>query len=230
MSAIAASVIVGVGAIAGGVMAYQGAKEQSKAATQAAEIQAKYGEKAIDAETVRFLEMKELLQPYADAGYGSLKTQQDMIGQGTQEAEQAAIDKIINGPLFGALTKQGETALLQNASATGGLRGGNVEAALSQFRPNLLSSLMNDRYAKLQGITAFGQAAASGQAAATQQLGQDTASGLRGIGDAFAQGTVGAAAATAAGYNAIGKAAQTLGNNVAGLDYLKFRQTGTGMF
>jgi hypothetical protein len=230
MSAIAAAVIVGVGAVAGGVMAYQGAKAQGKAAKEAAEIQAKYGMSAIDAETARFLEMKELMQPYAEAGYGSLKTQQDMIGQSGPEAEQAAINQITNGPLFGALTKQGETALLQNASATGGLRGGNVEAALSQFRPNLLSSLMNDRYAKLQSMTAYGQAASAGQAAATQQLGQDTASGLRGIGNAFAQGTVGAGAATAAGYNAIGGAIQGIGNSVAGLDYLKFRQTGTGMF
>jgi hypothetical protein len=230
MSAIAAAVIVGVGAVAGGVMAYQGAKAQGKAAIEAAKIQAQYGLQAIDAETARFLEMKQLMQPYADAGYGSLKTQQDMIGQSGPEAEQAAINQITNGPLFGALTKQGETSLLQNASATGGLRGGNVEAALSQFRPNLLSSLMNDRYAKLQSMTAYGQAASAGQAAATQQLGQDTASGLRGIGNAFAQGTVGAGAATAAGYNAIGGAIQGIGNSVAGLDYLKFRQTGTGMF
>ena len=108
MSAIAAAVIVGVGAVAGGVMAYQGAKAQGNAAKQAAEIQSKYGLQAIDAETARFLEMKDLMQPYADAGYGSLKTQQDMIGQNGADAQQASINQITNGPLFGSLTKQGK--------------------------------------------------------------------------------------------------------------------------
>ena len=230
MSAIAASIIVGVGAVAGGVMAYKGAKEQAKASKQAAELQAKYGMQAIDAETARFLEMKELMQPYADAGYASLAKQQDILGQSGAEAQKAAVQSIADSPLFAALTAQGENALLQNASATGGLRGGNVQAALSQFRPGVLSSLINDQYGKLQSMTAYGQAAAAGQAAATQTLGQDTAAGLRGIGNAYAQGTIGAAAANAAGYNAIGGAVQGLGNSIAGMDYLKFRQTGTGMF
>jgi hypothetical protein len=132
--------------------------------------------------------------------------------------------------LFKSLVNQGESALLQNASATGGLRGGNIEAALNQFRPNLLNSMLNDKYAKLQGITQFGQAASAGQAAQGMQLGRDTAASLQGIGNAYAQGTVGAAAATAAGYNAIGGAIQGATNGFAGADYLKFRQTGTGMF
>ena len=230
MSAIAASIIVGVGAVAGGAMAYAGAQKQAKAAERAAELQAQYGMEAIDAETARFLEMKAMMEPYAEVGYKSLQGQQDLIGLSGPEAQRAAVQQIESSPLFSALAKQGETGLLQNASATGGLRGGNIQAALSQFRPNLLNSLINDQYSKLQGITAYGQAASAGQAAATQQMGQNTADALRGIGNAYAQGTVGSAAATAAGYNALGGAFQGLAGNVAGLDYLKFRQTGTGMF
>ncbi|WP_449405980.1 hypothetical protein [Massilia phosphatilytica] len=39
-------------------------------------------------------------------------------------------------PRFQALQQQGNDAILANASATGGLRGGNVQGALGQFSRN----------------------------------------------------------------------------------------------
>jgi hypothetical protein len=70
------------------------------------------------------------------------------------------------------------------------LRGGNTQAALAQFRPQVLSSLINQQYSRLGGFTnlglsttqdvfARGQAAAAGQAAAGQQFGSEI-SGLYG--------------------------------------------------
>jgi len=54
--------------------------------------------------------------------------------------------------------------LLQKASATGGLRGGNIQAALSRFRPSLLNSLIEQQYGRLGGLTQLGQSSATGQA------------------------------------------------------------------
>ncbi len=54
------------------------------------------------------------------------------------EAQQGAISGLEGSPIFQALARQGEDAILQNASATGGLRGGNVQGALGQFRPAAL--------------------------------------------------------------------------------------------
>jgi hypothetical protein len=131
MSAIAAAVIVGVGAVAGGVMAYQGAKEQGKAAKAAAEMQATYGMQAIDAETARFLEMKQLIQPYTEAGYKSLTGQQDLIGQNGPEAQQKAIDAIQNGANFFALEKFARVVKMSNMQVYAIMRGESFEEFLA---------------------------------------------------------------------------------------------------
>lgn len=95
------------------------------------------------------------------------------IGQASpvapQMTQQDVINQILQGPEYQSLVQQGEEAILQNAAATGGLRGGNVQAALAEYRPQVLSQLLNQRYNRLAGITNIGQASAAGQATAGQQ-------------------------------------------------------------
>jgi hypothetical protein len=69
--------------------------------------------------------------------------------------------------------RQGEEALLQRASATGGLRGGNIQAALAQFRPQMLQAEIEKQYGRLGGLTALGQTTQQNLA----QLGQASAAG-----------------------------------------------------
>lgn len=85
---------------------------------------------------------------------------------------------------------QGEEALLQNASATGGLRGGNTQAALAQFRPQMLSQMIESQYSKLGGLAGMGQASAAGQASAGMQSGSNVANLLQQQGAALAGGQV----------------------------------------
>jgi hypothetical protein len=226
MGAVVAAIVVGAGAVVGGVAAYAGAQKQASAAKNAADAQERAGQAAIAANTDQFTQMKAMVQPYADAGYDSLKAQLDLIGQNGPEAQQAAINNIQNDPNALALAKQGEQGILANASATGGLRGGDIQAALAQFRPQLLQSMINDRYSKLQGITQLGQAAAAQQASASLSNGQQTANLLTGIGNAQAAGLIGAGAANAAGYNAIGGAFSGAANNFAGLNAVKYMYRG----
>lgn len=136
------------------------------------------------------------LQPYAQAGQGGLGglgafqgagvdavgMQRALAGLDGPQAQQAAIAQLEASPQFAAMLQQGENAILQNASATGGLRGGNTQAALAQFRPALLSSLIEQQYARLGGLAAAGQNAASnvaglGQASAAGQAAQGAAIG-----------------------------------------------------
>ena len=114
------------------------------------------------------------LAPYAAAGAPALAQQQALIGLGGPEAERAAIARIQGGETFKALSQQGENALLQNASATGGLRGGNIQGALAQFRPALLSSLIDQQYGRLGGLTALGGNVTQNLAS----LGQASAAGV----------------------------------------------------
>jgi hypothetical protein len=130
--------------------------------------------------------MRSLLQPYVQAGAGALEQQQALIGIGPAGAQEQAISALEASPQFQALTQQGENALLQQASATGGLRGGNIQGALAQFRPQMLSELINQQYSRLGGLSALGQASAAGVGGAGMQAGQQ-------IGAAQAGGVLGQA-------------------------------------
>jgi hypothetical protein len=175
---------------------------QADAAEGAAAAQSGAAQAGIEEQRRQFDKVQELLKPYsmagekalgglapfAAAGAPALEEQQALLGLRGPEAERAAIERIRGGETFQALAGQGEEALLQRASATGGLRGGNIQGALAQFRPALLSSLIDQQYGRLGGMTA---------------LGQTTTQNLASLGQASAAGT--------------GAAAQSTGANVANL-------------
>lgn len=106
------------------------------------------------------------------------------------DAQQAAIDQIKNGSQFNELTKQGEEAILANASATGGLRGGNTQGALAQFRPALLQSLIDKQLGYLSGLAGMGSSAAAGVGTAAQNTGQQVSSILGDAGAMTARGAL----------------------------------------
>lgn len=160
-----AAAIVG-GAVIGGVASNMAS---SNAADKAAEAQQNSTNASIAAQQQQYAAMRELLKPYSDAGVSSLAKQQDLLGLNGSEAQRSAIQGIQDSSQFSALVQQGENGILQNASATGGLRGGNVQAALAQFRPQLLNQLISDQYTKLGGITSIGQNAAAGTGNAGMQ-------------------------------------------------------------
>jgi hypothetical protein len=82
-------------------------------------------------------------------------------GMTGDQAQATAIDRIANSPILQELTRQGEEAILQNASATGGLRGGNVQGALAQYRPQMLQQEIDKQFARLGGLSGMGQSAIS---------------------------------------------------------------------
>ena len=176
-----------IGDVFGGVT---GAKQAGKAAEAGAATQAAAAEKGIEEQRRQFDKLVELMSPYVAAGVPALTAQQALVGLQGPEAEQAALERITGGSTFQELARQGEEALLQRASATGGLRGGNVQAALAQFRPQLLNQLIEQQYTQLGGLTNIGQASAVRQAAAGQQTGTNVSNLLANQGAAIAGGQV----------------------------------------
>ena len=146
-----------------------GAKQAGQAAERAGQTQAAAAEKGIEEQRRQFDALVELMAPYVTAGTGAMGQQQALIGLQGAEAQKQAISGFEQSPLFQSLMQQGENAILQNASATGGLRGGNVQAALSQFRPQALNALIEQQYGRLGGLSTMGQASAAGQAASGLQ-------------------------------------------------------------
>jgi len=172
-----------------------GSSMQASAAGDAAAAQGAASQAGIEEQRRQFDEMRKLLQPYTEAGIPALEQQQTLLGLRGPEAEQAAIARLTGGETFKALAAQGENALLQQASATGGLRGGNLQAALGQFRPQLLSSLIEQQYGRLGGMTNLGQASAAGVGAAGMETGTNIANLLGQQGAAEAGGILGEAKA-----------------------------------
>lgn len=177
---------------------------QSKAAGKAADAQTKASDKGIEEQRRQFDAITELLRPYVEAGNSSIDAQGDLLGLNGPEAQAAALEGIKQGPEYQSLVQSGEEAILQNAAATGGLRGGNTQGALAQYRPQILSQLLSDRFNKLGSITNIGQASAAGQASAGQATGNNIAQLLQ------QQGSAQAGRALAQG-QAIGNVAQSIG-------------------
>lgn len=218
-------------AIVKGVGNYFSAKEQSKAAKGAARAQMSTAEAAIGQQEqslqaiYRILSpymqagRPDLTQPYVEAGGQALQGLQGLIGLRGAGEQQAAIGQIQQGAQFQELARQGEQGILQNAAATGGLRGGNVQAALGQFRPALLNQLIESQYGKLAGLTSLGGTAAQnllgmgqetsmGLATAEQQRGANIGNFLTQKGAAQAGGILGSGKAYAGLYQNLGRGPQ----------------------
>jgi hypothetical protein len=223
---VAGTAILGGTAAAGVVGAGMSASKGASAAREAAKTQAEAQGQAIDEQRRQFDAIRELLapyvqagkpdltQPYIGAGPGALQAMQGLAGLRGAAEQQAAINQIKQGAQYQELARQGEEAILQNAAATGGLRGGNVQAALSQFRPALLNQLIESQYGKLAGLTSLGstsaenllrlgQASAAGTAAAGQQSAQNIGNLMSAQGAAQAAGQIGAANAFAQGASGV---------------------------
>lgn len=131
------------------------------------------------------------LQQYAQAGAPALEQQQALIGLRGPEAQRQAIAGIEGGGEFKALSEQARNSLLQGASATGGLRGGNIQGALAQFQPQLLNQLINQQYGRLGGLAATGgtvaQNLASSGLSATGELARIGQASAAGVGTAGTQ-------------------------------------------
>jgi hypothetical protein len=174
---------------------------QADAASEAAGIQAGAAGEGIAEQRRQFDALQALLKPYTEAGLPALQQQQALLGLQGPEAERAAIERIQGSETFQALTQQGEEALLQRASATGGLRGGNIQAALAQFRPALLSQAIEQQYGRLGGMTQLGQRSAAGVGAAGMESGTNVANLLAQQGAARAGGELGEAKAFSGLFN-----------------------------
>lgn len=144
---------------------------QSRSAGRAADAQTEAAERGIEEQRRQFDAVRELLKPYVDVGGPALEQQQALIGLGGPDAQRAAIAALESGESFQAKVRQGEEALLQGASATGGVRGGNIQGALAQFRPAMLQSEIDRQYGRLAGLTTLGQQSAAGVGTAGIQTG-----------------------------------------------------------
>lgn len=196
---------IGTAASIGGSL-IQGAASKKAAKQMAKAMQA--GVKSIEATQE---ELRGIFDPYMGAGESALGQQLASLGLvGGPRAERQYVAGVERSPIFQALAQQGEEAMLQNAAATGGLRGGNIQGALAQFRPSLLNQFLNQRYEQLGGLTRGGLQAST-------SLGSGLAGTAGSIADLIAGGGVAQGRGTLAAGQAYGNALGTFGNALGGL-------------
>lgn len=159
---------------------------QVAAAQIAAAAQNQGLQMAIDENRNAYVDSYKNLSPYLNAGYAGLNAYKGLLGLSGAEAQQKQIAGIESMPGFQEQIKYGENALLQNASATGGLRGGNAQTSLAQFRPMLLNQAIQQQLGQLgnfqqQGFNAINNlnnarlGASSGISNAYSQMGSANA-------------------------------------------------------
>ena len=207
---IAGAIIIG-GVVAGGAALGAGYM-QSQAAEEAGKRQESMYERGLQQQLAQQAATEARMVPYQQAGEEALKQQRILMGLEGPEAQQAAISAIEQSPEFQEAVKQGEAGMLANASATGGLRGGNVQSALAQFRPQMLSAMIQQRMAQLGGLTGMGQASAAGVAGMGQQTAGNIANLYGQMGAAQAGAIMGQAGAWGQALGALGG----LGSTAAG--------------
>lgn len=176
-----------IGKVVGGIT---GASQQAKAAEAAAQTQAGAADAGIAEQRRQFDMLTELLRPYVEAGIPAMQGQQALIGLRGAPEQQAAISGLEQSPFFQSAIRQGEEALLQRASATGGIRGGNIQAALAQFRPQMLQNQIAQQYERLGGLTSLAQRSAAGQGAAGMETAGSIGNLLAQRGAALAGGQI----------------------------------------
>jgi hypothetical protein len=180
------------GLVVGGTSLLAGSM-QADAASEAASIQGDASAAGIAEQRAARLAMEKLLSPYVSAGTTALGQQQALLGLSGADAQRNAYSAIENSAGFQAQVQQGENAMLQNASATGGLRGGNIQGALAQYRPAMLTNAINQQYANLGGLTQMGQNSAAGVGSSGMTSANNVASLLAQQGAASAGGVLGQA-------------------------------------
>lgn len=133
-----------------------GGNKKKEAIGQASQAQIAAEQQGVDAITAQNALTQGGLAPYEHAGTSALSAQTDLLGLGTPGSQDAAIQALQNSPLYKSLFRTGEEAVLQNGSATGGLRGGNIQDSLANFGSDTLAKVIQQHLQDLSGLSSQG--------------------------------------------------------------------------
>jgi hypothetical protein len=119
------------------------------ASKQAAATQVAAMNNAMGTLNTQFGQTSTNYQPFINTGTAALNNYGNLLGLNGGTVQQNAITSLQNSPYFQSLYNQGKNAVLQNASATGGLRGGNTDTALYNLGQQTLAQTIQQQMANL---------------------------------------------------------------------------------
>jgi hypothetical protein len=89
-------------------------------------------------------------------GESGVAAYRGLVGLDGADAQSAAIAQLRNSPLYQSLMTNGRDAILANASATGGLRGGNTQDFLARQATDTLSQVIQNQLGNYAGTIGVG--------------------------------------------------------------------------
>lgn len=99
----------------------------------------------------------------------------DLVGGHGDEPQAKAIEALKASPFYQSLFRNGEENVLQTASATGGIRGGNTQRSLADFGGDTLMKAIQQQLANLGGMAGLGLGATNSTAGFGQQTSNNVA-------------------------------------------------------
>ena len=205
-----------IGGLLGGSSAKKAEGASNAAAGQSIEAQR---------EALQYLQDEEAL-PSGIRENALTGLSQYFTGPAETLGQEGLIDQARNSPLYAAILGQrgaGEDAILRNASATGGLRSGNSNAALTDYNMQLENKALLDSYNEAQGRQDYErqlQLSGLGGLANLPSNANNIAERIAGIGSTRAAGTV-------AGAQARQDGSQNIINNAMGIGKTLIENSGT---
>lgn len=157
-----------------GIFAGGGSKKASRRA-EAAQIEAL--NRAIAQQQEQFQQTRSDFEPFRNSGALAAGDEADLLGLNGNDASGAAIEALKASPLFASLVDTGEEGILANASATGGLRGGDVQSSLFDNRRDTLASVIENQLSRLGNVANRGV----GAAGALGEFGANAANNVSGF-------------------------------------------------
>lgn len=222
MAALAAGIGAG-GSLLSGVLGGKGASSAAKAQAQASE--------QATAENARqFNQTQANIMPDVNAGNAATQQLLRALGLGdmytgtsqnpytAQQQQEGYLSGVKSSPLYTGAYDTGVDTILQNAAATGGLRGGNVQNSLAQFGSGLFSNVYQNQVSNLQNLSGLGANAATGLGTASQNSSNANSTLLNQTGAAQATGIAGSYGAAQGTANSLSGILQQYLNGNSGGD------------
>lgn len=204
-----------LGSIVGGITGGKGAKK-------AAQLQYQASQDALHQQAAQFAATQANEQPFIGAGTSALGGLGNLIGLNGNDPQQTAITALQNSPYYQSLFRNGQEAVLQNAAATGGIRGGNTQRGLADFGADTLARTIQQQLANLMGVTTLGANTAAGLGSLSQANSNAQSGLIENGGAAKAGGVLGQVGAINGGIN------NALSSLAPWLSSLKFGGSGFG--
>lgn len=212
---------VGIGgAVLGAGSSLISSSNAADAQQQATAAQTAANQAALAEQRREFDTQQQNLAPWLSAGTSALGAQSNLLGLNGNGTQQSAIDSLQGSPLYQSLYKTGQNMVLNNAAATGGLRGGNATSSLYDLGQSTLASVIQNQLANLGGLSGTGQSSATSLNSSGSNSANAISQLLQQQGSITGGGILGSTAAGNAGLTGVSQSLTNLFSNPSILNAL----------